>query len=97
MATEIVESGPSASIMFSPPIFSQQDGVLFSAFCLHRGYVAFTLSFDAACRRFGACSQQRDELLLAFEQNQTRIAEVAEEKLRRADGTRIVLHASDFE
>ncbi|SPB14131.1 hypothetical protein NOV72_01380 [Caballeronia novacaledonica] len=96
MAAEIVESGSSDSVRFTPPIFSPQDGVLFSAFCLHRGYVAFTLSFDAACRGFGTCSQQRDELLLAFELNQSRIAEIAEGKLRRADGSRIVLHASDF-
>jgi hypothetical protein len=97
MATAIVEPSLSETVVFTTPIFSQQDGVLFFAFCLHRGYIAFTLSFDAACRRFGACTQQRDELLLAFELNHSEIARVAEDKLRRSDGNRIVLNASDFE
>jgi hypothetical protein len=93
----VLERAPVDTVMFTTPVFSQQDGVLFSAFCLHQGYVAFCLSFDAACRRFGACTQQRDELLLAFELNHSEIAQVAQAKLRRAKGNRVLLHASDFE
>jgi hypothetical protein len=97
MATEISERELPSSVVFTTPIFSQQDGVLFSAFGLHRGYVAFTLSFDAACRRFGACTQQRDELLLAFQLNHAEIARVAEGKLQHSGGNRVLLNASDFE
>jgi hypothetical protein len=96
MSTATLEAASSASVVFTTPVFSQREGVLFSAYCLGRGYVAFTLSFDAACRRFGACSQERDNLLQAFELNHSHIAEAAENRLRRSNGNRIVLHASDF-
>jgi hypothetical protein len=97
MATAIVESAPSNGVMFTRPTFSPENGVLFSAFCLHLGYAGFALSFDAACRRFGARGQQRDESLLAFESNKPHIAQVAAKKLERANGIRIVLSASDFD
>jgi hypothetical protein len=96
MVTDVGESGAPNIVMLTKPIYSRDSGVLFSAFCVHSGYAAFTLSFDAACRRFGACTQEREDLLRAFESNHAQIAQLAEKKLHKGNGQRVVLHSSDF-
>lgn len=93
-----VTTGTLASdeLKFSPPIFSRDDGVLFSAYGLTFGYQAFTLSFEAACERLGAHNQERTQVLLAFHLNHPRIARAIKGKALLADGRRIVLDATDF-
>lgn len=86
----------SDGLNFTPAIFSPDDGVFFSVYGLTFGYQAFTLSFEAACERLGAHSQERTQVLLAFQLNHPRIARAIKEKALPADGRRVVLEATDF-
>lgn len=78
------------------PIYSPSDGVLFSAYGLDQGYVACTLSFEAACEQLGAAQQSSEQLLLAFKLNQPRIVRALGNKTAPNDGHRVLLAASDF-
>ena len=42
-----------ADLPLTAPVFSPTEGILFSADGVERGYLACTLSFEAACERLG--------------------------------------------
>jgi hypothetical protein len=83
-------------LTFTAPIFSADVGVLFSVYAVGHGYYAFTLSYEAACEKLGACSQERQQVLLAFKLNRPRITRAIRGKGLATDGRRVVLEASDF-
>ncbi|CAM2159156.1 DUF1488 family protein (plasmid) [Pararobbsia alpina] len=85
-----------ADLTLTNPIYSQTEGVLFSAYGVDRGYVACTLSFEAACEQLGASHQSSEQMLLAFRLNQPRIVRALNNKTAPTDGHRLVLGASDF-
>lgn len=85
-----------ADLTLTNPIYSPTDGVLFSAYAVDRGYVACTLSFEAACEQLGAAHQSSEQLLLAFKLNHARIVRALGNKAAPNDGHRVLLAASDF-
>jgi hypothetical protein len=82
--------------IFTTPVFVPEDGVFFSAYGVGRGYCGFTLTYDAACQKLGAGDCDSQQVLLAFELNQPRIARVIEAKALPVDGRRVILEARDF-
>ncbi|NYH26027.1 hypothetical protein [Paraburkholderia bryophila] len=91
-----VDSVTGEQIQFTPAIYSEDDGVLFSAYDTSFGYHAFALSYEAACEHLGARNQEREQVLLAFQLNHPRIARAIRTKALPADGRRVVLEAADF-
>jgi len=83
-------------LTFTAPIFWADVGVLFSVYGIGHGYHAFTLSYEAACEKLGARSQEREQVLLAFKLNRPRITRAIQGKALPTDGRRVVLEASDF-
>ena len=87
----------TSELHLTAPIYSRDDGVLFSAYGMGRGYCAYVLSYDAVCERLGAGGQNEQQVLLAFKLNRQRIVRAIEPRDARQDGGRIVLDARDFE
>jgi hypothetical protein len=83
-------------LVFTEPVFVPEDGIFFSAYGLGRGYCAFTLTYDAVCQKLGAGDCDSEEVLLAFELNQPRIARAIDTKHLPRDGRRVTLDARDF-
>jgi hypothetical protein len=83
-------------LVFTAPVFVPEDGVFFSAYGVGRGYYAFTLTYDAACRKLGAGDCDSQQVLLAFALNQPRIARAIQSKALPTDGRRVTLDARDF-
>jgi hypothetical protein len=83
-------------LVLTAPVFVPDNGVLFSAYGVGRGYYAFMLTYDAACQKLGAGDCDSQQVLLAFKLNQRRIARVIEAKELRTDGRRVTLDAHDF-
>jgi hypothetical protein len=85
------------SIALTAPTFSPANGVLFSAYRFGIGYRAFLLSYEAACERLGAHTQDREQVMLAFRLNREKILTAIAAKLPCEDDTRIVLVSRDFD
>jgi hypothetical protein len=86
---------PVSPVLTSPE-FSPGVGVLFSAYHMGWGFCAFVLTTDAACEKLGARNPSREQILLAFQLNRQRIAQVVATKAQANCGDRIVLDAIDF-
>ncbi|WP_368623404.1 hypothetical protein [Paraburkholderia sp. BR13444] len=82
---------------FTAPTFSRVDGVLFSAYRVGDGYWSFALSYEAACEKLGARTQEREQVLLAFALNRHKIMKAVAAKALAGVSARVVLEAADFD
>ncbi|MDS0859406.1 DUF1488 domain-containing protein [Burkholderia pseudomultivorans] len=78
------------------PVVSDDFSLLFSAYGQGWGYIAFRLSADVICDKFGVSEASPELLLAAFERNRETIARVIGQRTPAGSGERIQLTRSDF-
>lgn len=76
----------SERLRFTPPVFTSSECIQFSVFDVDWGYRTYVLSADTVRRQLGARDESREQLLLAFNLNQPRIARAIENLLPSESG-----------
>ena len=83
-------------INLTPPIFSSDSTIWFSAFAFGWGYRAFALPAQTVREKLGAADESAKQLALAFELGKRRILRAIEQIASPQAGERIELSPADL-
>ncbi|QCP54689.1 hypothetical protein FAZ95_38150 [Trinickia violacea] len=85
---------PTTSL--TPPIFSPNSTIWFSAYRFGWGYCAFALPAQTVCEKLGAADESTKQLALAFELGKLRIVRAIEQRVPPLTGERVELSPADL-